>query len=53
MIKINIKKCVSLLKIFTGILTSIVNASNHTNCVSLNNQQCMTQLTLNNLNPNE
>ena len=23
---------------FIGLLTSVVNASNHTNCVSLNNQ---------------
>ena len=30
-------------KIFIGLLTSIVNASNHTKCVSLNNQQCIIQ----------
>ena len=36
-----------------GLLTSIVNASNHTNCVSLSNQKCMTQPTLTNLHPNE
>ena len=32
-------------KIFIGLLTSIVNASNHMKCVSLNDQ-CMTQLTV-------
>ena len=30
---------------FIGLLTSIVNASNNTKCVSLNNQQCMIQPT--------
>ena len=38
---------------FIGLLTSIVNASNHTKCISLNNQLCMTQLSLINLHPNE
>ena len=39
---------------FTRLLTSIVNACNRTKCVSLNNQQCITQPpTLNNLHPNE
>ena len=33
-------------KMFMGLLTIIVNASNHTKCVSLNNQQCMTCLLL-------
>ena len=28
-------------KIFMGLLTDTVNGSNHTNCVSLNNQKCM------------
>ena len=28
-------------EIFIGLLTSIVNASNHTKCVSLSNQECM------------
>ena len=32
---------------------SIVNASNHTKCVSLRNLQCMTQATLINLHPNQ
>ena len=32
---------------------SIVNASNHTKCVSPSNQRCMTQPTLINLHPNE
>ena len=40
-------------KIFMGLLISIVNASNHTNWVSLSNQKCMTQPTLTNLHPNE
>ena len=31
----------------------IVNASNHTKCVSLSNQNCMAQSTLINLHPNE
>ena len=29
-------------KMFVGLLTGVVNACNHTKCVSLNNQQCMT-----------
>ena len=40
-------------KMVIGLLTSIVNVSNHTKCVSLNNQQCMTHPTLINLHPNE
>ena len=40
-------------KIFFALLTSIVNASNHTKCVSLSNQKCMTQSTFFNLCPNE
>ena len=38
---------------FIGLLTGVVNASNHTKCVSLSNQKCMTQLTLINLHLNE
>ena len=38
---------------FIGLLTTIVNASNHTKCISLNNQECMTQSALINLHPNE
>ena len=38
---------------FVGLLTSIVNASSHTKCISLYNQQCITQPTLTNLHPNE
>ena len=30
-------------KMFIGLLTYVANASNHTKCVSLNNQQCMSQ----------
>ena len=40
-------------KIFIGLLTGLVNGSNHTKCVSLSNQRCMTQPTLSNLHPNE
>ena len=38
---------------FIGLLTSIVNGSNHIKCVSLSNQKCMIQPTLINLYPNE
>ena len=34
-------------------LSSIVNASNHTKCLSLSNQKCKIQLTLINLHPNK
>ena len=40
-------------KMFFIILTSIVSASNHTKCVLLSNQKCMTQHTLTNLHPNK
>ena len=40
-------------KSFTGLSTAIVSASNNTKCVSLNNQKCMIQPTLINLQPNE
>ena len=40
-------------KIFIRLLTGLVNRSNHTKCVSLSNQKCMTQPTLINLHPNE
>ena len=47
MVKNDIKKCLGKLKIFFVILlTSIVSASNHTKCISLSNQKCMTQPTL-------
>ena len=36
-----------------ALLSSIVNASNHTKCISLSNQKCKTQPTLINLHPNE
>ena len=42
-----------LKKIFIGLLTSILNASNYTKCVSLSNPKSKTQLTLINLHPNE
>ena len=38
---------------FIVLLTTIVNASNHTKCVSLSSQRCMSQTTLINLDPNE
>ena len=40
-------------KIFIGLLTGIVSASNHTKCMLLSNQKCMTQPTLINLHSNE
>ena len=40
-------------KLFIGLLYGIVNVSNHTICVSLNNQQRMIQSTLINLHLNE
>ena len=40
-------------KIFIGLLTGRVNGFNHTKCVSLSNQKCMTQPTLINLHLNE
>ena len=39
--------------IFIGLLTSIVNASDHTKCVFLSSQQCKTQPIAISLNPNE
>ena len=42
-----------LKKIFIGLLTNIVNASNNTKYVSLNNQKCPIQLILSNLHRNE
>ena len=43
----------SLKKIFIGLLTGIVSASNHKKCLLLSNQKCITQPTLINLHPNE
>ena len=40
-------------KIFIGLLTRLVNESNHTKYVLLINQKCMFQPTLINLHPNE
>ena len=42
-----------LKKIFMGLLISIVNASDHTECSSLSNQKCMIQYTLINLHLNK
>ena len=38
---------------FIVLLSSRVNVSNYTKCVSLSNQKCMIQPTLINLHPNE
>ena len=40
-------------KIFIGLLTGLVNGSNHAKCISLSNQKCKIQPTLINLHPNE
>ena len=40
-------------EIFIVLLISVANATNHTKCVFLSNQKCMTQPTLINLHPNE
>ena len=40
-------------KIFIGLLTGLVNGSNHAKCVLLSNQKCMIQPTLINLHPYE
>ena len=40
-------------KMFIGLLTIIVNTSNHIKCVSLSNQKCTTPHTIINLYPNE
>ena len=37
----------------TGLLTGLVNGSNHTKCAFLNNQKCVIQPALINLHPNE
>ena len=39
--------------IFIGLLTGLVNGSNHTKWVLVSNQRCMTQLFFINLHPNE
>ena len=40
-------------KIFIVLLYKIVNGSNHTKCMLLSNQKCMTQPSLINLHPTE
>ena len=40
-------------KMFIGLLTGIISATNHTECVLLRNQKCTTQPTIINLHPNE
>ena len=39
--------------IFIGLLTGVVNGSNHAKCISLSSQKCEIQPTLINLHPNE
>ena len=43
----------SIKKVFTVVLSSIVNASNQAKCVSLSNQKCKIQPTLIDIYPNE
>ena len=40
-------------KIFFGLLTCLVNGTNHTECILLSNQKRIIQPTLVNLHPNE
>ena len=40
-------------KMFIGLLNSLISATNHTKCVVVSNQKCMTQITLINLHLNE
>ena len=40
-------------KVFIDLLSSIINASNHTKCASLNNQTCEIKPALINLHPTE
>ena len=40
-------------EIVIGLLTGLVNRSNHTKCISLRSQECMIKLTLINLHPSE
>ena len=40
-------------KVFIGLLTGIVSASNHTKCESLSNQKCLIESTLVKLHSNE
>ena len=40
-------------KMFMGLFINIINASNHTQFVSLSNQKCEIQSTFFNLHPNE
>ena len=48
------KKMFGLIKkIFIGLLTGTVNASNHKECVLFGNQKCEIEPTLINLQPNE
>ena len=40
-------------KIFIGFRNGLVNGSNHTKCILLSNQKCMTRHSLINLHPND
>ena len=48
-----IQKVFIVLLSFSATLASIVNVSDHAKCISLNNQPCLTQLTLIDLKPEE
>ena len=45
--------CGFIKKMFLWLVTGIISASNHTECVLISNQKCMTQPTLINVHPNE
>ena len=47
------KKRIKWIKVFIGLLISSANPSDHSKCISLNNQKCMIQPTFINLNPIE
>ena len=53
MIKNSIQVFGTIKNIFIELLASIVNALNHTKCVSFSNQKCEIQPTLANVYPNE
>ena len=46
-----IKQVIVTLLIFSGSSANFANVSNFTTCISLNNQPCITGLTLMDLNP--
>ena len=40
-------------KMLIGLLNNLISATNHTKCIALSNQKCMTQTTVNNLHFNK